>query len=90
MKENISGSKITVKYRANLFNIIKKESESIEAASIKDVLLYIKKQYGSDAHKSAKSMLIVVNGQSILMLKNFKTIFNNGDEVSFLPICGGG
>jgi molybdopterin converting factor small subunit len=35
-------------------------------------------------------MLIVVNGQSILMLKHFKTILNDGDEVSFLPICGGG
>jgi len=90
MNKIASGSKVTIKYRADLLNAIKKENESIDAASIKDVLLYVKKQYGSDAQKLAKKMLIVVNGQSILMLKHYKTILKNGDEVSFLPICGGG
>ena len=90
MKEIVSGSKIIIKYRANLFAITKKESESITALKVKDVMRHIKTQFGSNAEKLAKSMLIAVNGRSILMLKHFNTILKDGDEVNFLPICGGG
>jgi len=90
MNKTVSGARITVKYRADLSNLIKIKSESIDAVKITDVLRHIKTRYGSDARKLAKSMLIVVNGQSILILKHFKTILKDGDEVSFLPICGGG
>jgi MoaD family protein len=81
---------ITIKYRAQLAALAKITNESIEAKNIKDVLRHIKKQFGAESEKLAKTMLIVVNGQSILMLKHFNTILKNGDEVSFLPICGGG
>jgi len=81
---------ITIKYRAYLASLTKTESEKTEALTVKEVLGYIKKQYGSEAGKLAKTMLIVVNGQSILQLKHFKTILKDGDEISFLPICGGG
>jgi len=90
MGEVITGAKISVKYRAHLAALVNKDSESITALNVKDVLKHIKKQYGSDAEKSAKTMLIVVNGQSILMLKHFKTVLRDGDEVGFFPICGGG
>jgi len=82
--------KVTIKYRAQLAVFTKIDSESIEANNIKDVLHHIKKQFGINAVKLAKTMLIVVNGQSILLLKLFKTALKDGDEVSFLPICGGG
>ena len=81
---------IKIKYRAQLAVIVKKDNELMKAANIKDVLRHIKKEYGSEAEKLAKSMLIVVNRQSILLLKHFKTILKEGDEVCFLPICGGG
>ena len=81
---------ITVKYRAHLAALTKAEKDSIEAAHVKDVLRHVKTRYGSDAEKLAKTMLIVVNGQSILKLQHFKTGLKDGDEVSFLPICGGG
>jgi len=81
---------VTVKYRAQLAALTKIESETIKAANIKDVLRHIRKQFGAAPEKLAKTMLIVVNGQSILLLKHFKTILKDGDEVSFLPICGGG
>ncbi|MCL2276823.1 MAG: MoaD/ThiS family protein [Treponema sp.] len=90
MKEPASGAKVTIKYRADLLNKIKKENESISASTIKDALTHINKQYGKDAYKLAKKLLIVVNGQSIHMLRHFKTVLKEGDEVSFLPICGGG
>jgi MoaD family protein len=81
---------VTVKYRAHLAEITKITSESIEARNIKDIFKNIRKRYGAAAEKLAKTMIIVVNGQSILLLKHFKTALKNGDEVGFLPICGGG
>ena len=81
---------INVKYRANLAVLTKTVSEEIEAANVKDVLRHIKKRFGTEAEKLAKTMLIVVNGQSILLFKHFKTALKDGDEISFLPICGGG
>ena len=81
---------INVKYRAHLAELVKNSNESILAANVSEVLNHIKKQYGVQALKLAKTMLIVVNGQSILLQKHFKTVLKDGDEVSFLPICGGG
>ncbi|MCL2763860.1 MAG: MoaD/ThiS family protein [Treponema sp.] len=82
--------KVQIRYRAQLSALVKMENESITAADVKDVLRHIKRQFSAKAYKLAKKMLIVVNGQSILMLKHFNTVLKDGDEVSFLPICGGG
>jgi len=81
---------ITIKYRAQLAALIKFDSETMEANNVKDVLQHIKKRFGAEAEKIAKKMLIVVNGQSILLLKHYKTELKDNDVVSFLPICGGG
>jgi len=81
---------VTVRYRANLFAITNTESESINAEKIKNVLLHIKTKYGAGAEKLVKTMLIVVNGHSIHLNKHFNTVLKDNDEVSFLPICGGG
>jgi len=81
---------ITIRYRAALAELTKTPNESISASKIKDVLKHIKKQFGVKPEKLARTMLIAVNGQSILMLKHFNTVLKDGDEVSFLPICGGG
>ena len=81
---------VTVKYRGYLPTLTKIAEEQIEAAAVKDVLSHIKTDFGSEAAKKAKTMLIVVNGESILQKEHFKTVLQNGDEVSFLPICGGG
>jgi MoaD family protein len=81
---------VTVKYRSYLAELTKTAVESIEAATVKDVLRHIKTQFGAEAEKQAKTMLIAVNGQSVHHLTHFKTALKDGDEVSFLPICGGG
>ncbi|MBQ4040754.1 MAG: MoaD/ThiS family protein [Oscillospiraceae bacterium] len=81
---------ITVKYRGELSELTGVSAENISAATVSDVLKHIKKSYGADACKSAKRMVIAVNGKSILLLKNEKTALYDGDTVSFLPICGGG
>ena len=81
---------IKVRYRARLAQFTNTGEETLEAASVKDVLAHIKKSFGADAEKNAKAMIVAVNGQSVLQLRHFKTPLQDGDEVSFLPICGGG
>jgi len=81
---------VTVKYRSHLAEITRAAVESLEAATVKDVLKHIKTQFGAEAEKQAKTMIIVVNGHNVLHLAHFKTALKDGDEVSFLPICGGG
>ena len=81
---------VHIKYRAKMAEFTKTAGESIDAGNVKDVLRHIRVQFGAGAEKLARTMLIVVNGQSILTLSHFKTTLKDGDEVAFLPICGGG
>ena len=82
--------KVKARYRAQLAKLAGLNEEAIDAAAVKDVLKHIKKSFGAEAEKTAKSMIIAVNGQSILHLKHFKTALQDGDEDAFMPICGGG
>jgi len=83
-------SKIVVKYRGQLEALTGLSEEAYEAADVEDVLVSLMKRHGRDAEKAARSMLIALNGESILLLKRFGTILNEGDILSFLPICAGG
>ncbi|MEA4870554.1 MAG: MoaD/ThiS family protein [Christensenella sp.] len=80
----------TIVYYAPIRAIVKKEREQTDARSVKDVLESIKHAYGKEAYAAAKSALIVVNGVSIGLNSGLKTPLNDGDEVGFLPVCGGG
>ena len=81
---------IKVRYRAQLAALTGIAGEEIEAASVKDLLRGIGRRFSPETEKLAKSMLIAVNGESILHLGHYRTPLRDGDEVSFLPICGGG
>lgn len=81
---------ITAEYRAEMTALCACRSEEIDAATVADVLRHIKRAYGAETYKSAKRMLITVDGESILLRKGFKTRLTDGQKVSFLPICGGG
>ena len=81
---------IKVRYRAQLAALTGIAGEDTEAASVKELLRGIGGRFGAEAKKLAKSMLITVNGESILHLGHFSAPLRDGDEVSFLPICGGG
>lgn len=80
----------TIRYYAPIRAIIKKDSEETPLGSVSDVLAYIKKTYGKEAFKAAKSSLIVVNDVSIGLFQGEKTPLSEGDVVGFLPVCGGG
>jgi len=80
----------TIRYYAPIRAIVKKEQEVTDAGSVKEVLEYIKKVYGKEAYTLAKSALIVVNGLSISLSQGMKTSLSDGDEIGFLPVCGGG
>jgi len=80
----------TIRYYAPIRAIVRKEQEVTDAGSVKEVLEYIKKVYGKEAYTLAKSALIVVNGLSISLSQGMKTSLSDGDEIGFLPVCGGG
>lgn len=80
----------TIRYFAPVRGIVHKETEETDLGTIRDVLDYIKTAYGKEAHKAAKSSLIVVNDVSIGLLQGKKTALKDGDVVGFLPLCGGG
>ena len=82
--------KVLLKYRGPLRELTGRDADTAEAASVKDALKYIKSTYGADAYSTAKKMLIAVNGKSVLLLSNLRTPLSDGDDVSFLPIAGGG
>ena len=81
---------IEVKYRGHLATMTGIAEETIEADDVNGLLKAIRKRYGPEADKAARSMLIALNGESILLLKRFKTALKNGDKISFFPLCAGG
>jgi len=90
MKMEADMAQIQVCYRAALAEKTGKTEEAIDAATVRDVLAYIKKSYGAEAHKAAGRMLIAVNNDSIQLHEGFSTRLAEGMTVRFMPICGGG
>ena len=82
--------KISVKYRGQLRAFTGKAEEALEAVNVESLLKIIRKNHGEKTEKAARAMLITLNGESILLLKSFKTALREGDTVSFFPLCGGG
>ncbi len=81
---------ITLTYRSELAVLTQKNQEAIPAGDVRAVLAYIKTNYGTQAHKQAKRMLIAVNGESILLREGLRTPLRDGDAVAFYPMAGGG
>lgn len=81
---------ITVAYRAEMQAFTHTAAEQLPACRVKDVLQHIRRAYGRDAAKHAKTMLIVVDGESILLKQAFRTPVRDGQTLAFLPVCGGG
>jgi len=81
---------VTLRYRGPLAEAIGKEEESLSVGTVRDALKHIKSAYGAKAEKLAKTMLIVIDGESILLRKGFATPLREGEILQFLPICGGG
>jgi len=83
-------SKIQVKYRGHLAAVAGIAGETMEARNVESVLKSLREHHGREAEKTARTMFITVNGESILLLRRYKTPLKEGDEVSFFPICAGG
>ena len=83
-------NKVQVKYRGHLEALIGIAGESMEAVNVEGILRSLRELHGREAEKTARSMLIALNGESILLLKRYKTTLKDGDTVSFFPICAGG
>ena len=83
-------NKILIKYRGQLTSLTGMQEESLEADNVKSVLKSIRQRHGREAEKTARAMLIALNGESILLLKHYKTVLKDGDIISFFPLCAGG
>jgi len=83
-------SKVLVKYRSHLAALAGIAEEFMEAVDVEGILCLVRERHGREAEKTARTMLIAVNGESILLLKRYKTVLKDGDTLSFFPICAGG
>ena len=81
---------VTVKYRGHLPALTGVTEETMEAHDVEGALRSIRKLHGREAEKAARAMLITVNGESILLLKSYKTALKEGDMLGFFPLCAGG
>jgi molybdopterin synthase sulfur carrier subunit len=81
---------ICVKYRGHLAALTGIAEETVEAQDVEGALRAVRKRHGRKAEKAARAMLIAVNGESIQLLQRYKTQVNEGDAVSFFPLCAGG
>ena len=81
---------IDVRYRGPLRELTGIEGEAINAGTVRDVIRHIKSIHGVPAGKLAKTMLIAIDGESMLLRKGFATPLKDGETVQFLPLCGGG
>jgi len=79
-----------IKYRGPLRELTQVDEEVLSVNAVRDVMKHIKSRYGPEAHNKAKSMLIVIDGESMLLRKGFATKLKAGETIQFLPICGGG
>ena len=82
--------RVQVKYRGQLALLAGAATEDFDAVNIEKLLNSIRKRYSREAEKTARAMLITVNGVSINLLRQYKTVLSTGDTVSFFPICAGG
>jgi len=83
-------AQVTVRYRTELADTLGMREEQMEAETVREVLHHIKHTHGADAYKTAKAVLIVVNGVGIHLDRAYKTALHDGDVVSFLPLATGG
>jgi molybdopterin synthase sulfur carrier subunit len=83
-------NEVNVKYRSSLASLTGTAEETIAARNVEDVLKEIGKRHSREAEKTARAMIIALNGENILLLKRYKTALSAGDTVSFFPLCAGG
>jgi molybdopterin synthase sulfur carrier subunit len=83
-------NEVLVKYRSTLVSLTGTAEETFDARNVEDVLKEIGKRHNRAAEKAARTMIIALNGENVLLLKRYKTALSAGDTVSFFPLCAGG
>ena len=83
-------SKVKVKYRGHLTKLTGTAEETLEAKDVESLLKTLRLCHGREAEKAGRCMIIALNGENILHLKQYKTALKDGDVISFFPLCAGG
>jgi MoaD family protein len=81
---------VTVTYKSEMIERIGAREEEYDASTVKDVLTQIKARHGKEVAKTAKTLLITVNGLSIQKKQHYATRLADGDTVGFYPLAAGG
>jgi len=84
------GVAVRVKYRGHLASLTGAAEETFDAKDVENLLKSLGKRYNWEVEKTARAMLITLNGENILLLRRYKTILAEGDTICFFPICAGG
>jgi len=83
-------NRVCLKYRGPLAALTGLCEENAQVRDVEGALRFIRERHGRKAEKTARAMLIALNGESILLLKLYKTAVSEGDVVSFFPLSAGG
>ena len=83
-------SKVLIKYRGHLAAVTGIAEENFDEENVEGLLRAIRKRHSREAEKAARTMLITLNGESILLLRRYKTALTDGDTIGFFPLCAGG
>lgn len=82
--------RVTVKFYATLRTKAGMEETSCRAATLRDVLNFLKKNYGSGFNTQLASCHIFVNSHNAAHLNGPGTKLREGDILHLLPPTGGG
>lgn len=72
-----------IKYFGSLRTLCGRNEDRIAAENLTELLEVIKRQYGKEAKKAAKSALIVVDREKVLSIR--KTALHENSKVDFYP-----
>ena len=88
---------VTLKFFANLRDIVHTKEIKVEGKNLKDAIMYAEKLLNVDLinelfenGKPKKGVIILVNGKNIEHLQGLLTPLSDGDVVSLFPPVGGG
>ena len=93
--------KVTVRFFTTLREITGRKDESVEfseSATVNSLLKHLSKKYGKEFDDYIFDELgcvhghlqILINGQSVTIMRGLKTKLKEGDQVAILPPVGGG
>jgi MoaD family protein len=81
---------VTVRFYAALRARAGTDEVLFRAASVRDVIRHLKKNFGKDFNRTLNSCHIFLNEENIVFMRGASTRLKEGDTLHILPPTGGG